>query len=398
MRCFACPRNPTDPCTITGIGCFSGAMLKILSFSALITLLVSLMLWGVQTFFSPAQPPPALAQGVATPLTDDEALNIRIYKQVSPAVVNITSVAVSVDMFFNLVPQSGVGSGVILTPNGYILTNAHVVEDASKLEVTLLNGKSYKARLIGGDVSNDTALIKIDPHPGETLPAISLGDSSQLQVGQKVYAIGNPFGLKSTLTTGVISSLGRTLKAENGRMMENIIQTDAAINPGNSGGALLDSSGRLIGMNTAIFSPSGANVGIGFAVPVNTTRRIANDLIQYGRIIRPFLGIVPELEISPPIAQALKLPATQGVLVRAVTGPAAQAGIQGGSTAYQVGARQLVLGGDIVTQVDGRRIETIDNFINAVESKRPGETIGLTVVKPTGQTQNIQVVLEERKN
>ena len=340
--------------------------------------------------------PGVQADNTPLSLNADENQNIQIYRQCSPAVVNITSTSVSVDMFFNLVPQKGVGSGVILTKDGYVLTNAHVVEDAEKLEVTLLNGKTYKARLIGGDLNNDTALIKIDPG-NATLPTIVLGDSGHLQVGQKVFAIGNPFGLKSTLTTGVISSLGRTLKAENGRVMDNIIQTDAAINPGNSGGALLDSQGRLIGINTAIFSPSGANVGIGFAVPVNTSRRIANDLIQFKRVIRPFIGIQPGLELSPYIASALKLPTTQGLMIgRVVPGsPAAKAGLKGGQRQW-VGNQAIVIGGDIVTAVDGRPITTADSFLNYVETKRPGETVELTVMSTQGQSRRVTLNLIER--
>jgi S1-C subfamily serine protease len=337
-------------------------------------------------------------QADTTPLAlnADENQNIQIYRQCSPAVVNITSTSVSVDMFFNLVPQKGVGSGVILTKDGYVLTNAHVVEDAEKLEVTLLNGKTYKARLIGGDLNHDTALIKIDPG-NAALPTIVLGDSAHLQVGQKVFAIGNPFGLKSTLTTGVISSLGRTLKAENGRVMDNIIQTDAAINPGNSGGALLDSLGRLIGINTAIFSPSGANVGIGFAVPVNTSRRIANDLIQFKRVIRPYLGIQPGLELSPYIASALKLPTPQGLMIGRVVpnSPAAKAGLKGGQRQW-VGNQAIVIGGDIVTAVDGRPITTADSFLNYIETKRPGETVELTVISTQGQSRRVTLNLVER--
>jgi S1-C subfamily serine protease len=329
-------------------------------------------------------------------LQADEQRNVNIYRTCSPAVVNITSTNVSVDMFFNLVPQKGVGSGVILTTDGYILTNAHVVEDAEKLEVTLLSGKTYKARLVGGDLNNDTALIKIDP--GSTvLPIMKLGNSSNLVVGQRVFAIGNPFGLKSTLTTGVVSSLGRTLKAENGRVMDNIIQTDAAINPGNSGGALLDSQGRLIGINTAIFSPSGANVGIGFAIPVNTSRRIANDLIQYKRVIRPYIGIQPGVEITPYVARALSLPTEQGVLVSQVVpnSPAAKAGLKGGKRQW-VGNQSLVLGGDILAAVDNRPITTTDSFLNYIETKRPGDTVELQVLNAQGQSRRVMIKLVER--
>ncbi|MBY0403795.1 MAG: trypsin-like peptidase domain-containing protein, partial [Cyanobacteria bacterium] len=255
---------------------------------------------------------------------------------------------------------------------------------------------TYKAKLVGGDLSHDTALIKIDTQ-GQALPTVSTGDSSKLQVGQYVYAIGNPFGLNSTLTTGVISSLGRTLKAENGRMMENIIQTDAAINPGNSGGPLLDSAGRLIGINTAIFSPSGGSAGIGFAIPVNDVKRIANDLITQGRVIRSFIGIQPSLALNPSIAKALNLNVSEGIMVGRIVpgGPAQKAGVREANKELQVGNRRILLGGDIVTAVDGRAIKTIDSFINYVESKRPGDSITLSIVRD-GKSLKIVVKLEER--
>jgi putative serine protease PepD len=340
----------------------------------------------------------ALATTPAMNATAEEQRNITIYKQSSPAVVNITSTNVAMDMFFNLIPQSGMGSGVILTKDGYILTNAHVVEDAQKLEVTMLDGHTYKARFIGGDPSQDIALIKINA-PGTALPTIALGSSDNLQVGQQVYAIGNPFGLTSTLTTGVISSLGRTLKAENGRMMENIIQTDAAINPGNSGGPLLDSSGRLIGINTAIFSPSGTSAGIGFAIPVNTARRIFDDLIRYGRIIRPYLGVQAGIPVSPPLARKLGMPPIQGIMVERVQpgSPAALAGIQPGSKPIQAGNRVFLLGGDVITHVDGRPIETPDALMNIIDSKHPGEVIQLRLQRGA-QSLNATVTLRERPN
>ena len=195
--------------------------------------------------------------------------------------VNITSTIIEHDFFFNVVPRKGTGSGSIIDSRGYILTNNHVI-GGGKLEVTLADGKKYKARLIGSDPDTDLAVVKIDA-PKESLAVIPPGDSASLKVGQKAIAIGNPFGLqKQTLTTGVISSVGRTMRAENGTLVEDIIQTDASINPGNSGGPLIDSSGNLIGIATAIFSPTGASVGIGFAIPVNTAKRIVDELIREG--------------------------------------------------------------------------------------------------------------------
>ncbi len=336
-----------------------------------------------------------LAQSGTAQLTPEEKRTVSIYKKASPAVVNITSTTIAMDHFFNVIPQQGVGSGVILTESGYILTNAHVVLDADRLEVMLENGEAYKAKLVGGDISKDIALIKIDAKT--PLPTIELGDSDRLQIGQSVYAIGNPFSLTSTLTTGVISSVGRTLRAENGRLIENVIQTDAAINPGNSGGALLDSDGQLIGINTAIFSPSGAYAGIGFAIPVNTARRIANDLIQHGKVLHPYLGIQIGLEVTPAIARALDLPVEEGLMITQVVpgGPAHKAGIQGADKELVVGNRRILLGGDIVLEYDGHKAESADHFINYVETKRPGETLHLKLVRD-GQTIERSIQLAER--
>jgi putative serine protease PepD len=336
-----------------------------------------------------------LAQANSTTLLPDEEHTIALYKSASPAVVNITSVSVSVDIFFNLIPNQGMGSGVILTPDGYILTNSHVVLNADQLEVTTTSGKTYKAKLIGSDPSKDVALIKITPAAGEQLPTIALATSDNLQVGQSVYAIGNPFGLKSTLTTGIISSVGRTLRAPNGRLIENVIQTDAAINPGNSGGALLNSSGQLIGINTAIFSPSGTSAGIGFAVPASAARRIANDLIQYGRVIRPMLGIQVGLEINPAIAKALKFPTEYGLLVTKIVpgGPADKAGIKGPSQELVIGNRRLLLGGDIILSYDGTKADSADHFINYIESKQPGDTIKIHLIR-NGQRQTMDIAVK----
>jgi putative serine protease PepD len=204
-------------------------------------------------------------------------------------VVNITSVVLERDFFFNPIPREGAGSGSIIDTDGHILTNHHVIRDSTKLEVTLSDGSKWSARLVGVDPDNDLAVIKVDA-PKEKLTVISMGDSSELQIGQKVLAIGNPFGLGQTLTTGIISSLGRSIRSEAGTLIEDVIQTDAAINPGNSGGPLLDSKGRIIGINSAIISPTGASVGIGFAIPVNTANRILPELISKGYVSYPWIG------------------------------------------------------------------------------------------------------------
>ncbi|WP_303672649.1 S1C family serine protease [Vampirovibrio chlorellavorus] len=374
---------------------------KLVAFSFGVTVLSTLMScvwqwpWGDHAS-APTGTAPVLAAPEAATLTPDEKININIYRNTSPAVVNISSTVLSLDMFSNIIPEKGSGSGMIITPDGYILTNGHVVEDAQQLEVTLLDGKVFKAKLIGGDLSKDVALIKIDPGAVK-LPTIQMGNSDHLEVGQNVYAIGNPFGLNSTLTTGVISSLGRTLKAPNGRLIEGIIQTDAAINPGNSGGPLLNSSGQLIGINTAIFSPSGSNAGIGFAVPANTARRIAEDLIAYGRVICPFLGVEVGMEINPYMAKALQLPVSRGLLVTRLVpnGPAAQAGLKAANQVLVVGNRQIPVGGDIIVAYDGKPAESADRFMNYVESKRPGDTLSLKINR-NGTPLSLSVKLAER--
>jgi S1-C subfamily serine protease len=379
----------------------------LLSFSVSVASLV--MIWGLSTWvlpklpFAPASAPfkgDVLVQaGSPSTLNEHEQQTIALYKKANQAVVNITSTVLGVDIFYNVVPQQGQGSGILLTADGYILTNEHVVQDADRLEVSLLKDEQpYKARLIGGDPNNDIALIKIDPRPGQVFPTISLGHSDSLQVGQNVYAIGNPFGLGSTLTTGVISSVGRKLKAENGRVMDNIIQTDAAINPGNSGGPLLDSSGNLIGVNTAIFSPSGASAGIGFAIPVNTAHRIANDLIQYGHVIKPYLGVQLAIELNQRISRALNLPVNKGLLVGFVqhNSPAAKAGLRGGTQTLVVRNREIILGGDIITELNGQTVESMDNFINTIESRRPGDKIMLKVYRGSAPLM-LSVLLEQRE-
>lgn len=377
-----------------------GKLGRLIGFSFSVTLLSMLMSCVLQWPFDhvATQPgsPVVLAASEKATLTSAERLNIDIYEQASPAVVNISSTVLAMDVFANIVPEQGSGSGIILTPDGYILTNAHVVKDAQRLEVTLLDGTTYKAKLIGGDVSKDVALIKIDTG-ARKLPTLEIGDSDHLQVGQMVYAIGNPFGLNSTLTTGVISSLGRTLKAQNGRLIEGIIQTDAAINPGNSGGPLINSSGQLIGINTAIFSPSGSSAGIGFAIPANSARRIAEDLISYGHVIRPYLGLEIGMEITPHLAQALKLPVQKGLMVSQVlqNAPAGKSGLKGASKVLVVGNRQIPVGGDIIVSYDGRPAESADRFINYVESKRPNDILTLKINR-NGQPLTLSVKLAER--
>ncbi|MFQ5848401.1 MAG: S1C family serine protease [Candidatus Methylomirabilales bacterium] len=315
-------------------------------------------------------------------LSDAEQVTIRLYREVSPAVVHITSTALAYDFFFNPIPQRGTGSGFIIDTQGYIVTNNHVVEDAQSLEVTLADGRKVPARLIGRDSLNDLAVIKVDV-PGEELPVVRLGDSDQLRIGQMAIAIGNPFGLDRTVTTGVVSSLGRTLKTESGRKIRKVIQTDAAINPGNSGGPLLNSRGEVIGINSAIFSPTGGSVGIGFAIPINAAKRIVPELIARGRASHPWLGI-KGLSVTPGISRFLGLPVQHGVLVTRVSArsPAARADIRGGRRRIRVGNTILFVGGDLIVRVDGRRVESMDGLIAYLEDhKKVGQNVELEILR-----------------
>lgn len=329
-------------------------------------------------------------------LTEDEANNIQLYQRLSPGVVNITSTILERDFFFNVVPRQGTGSGSIIDKRGYILTNHHVIEDARKLEVTLANGKKYTARFIGSDPSTDLAVLKIDA-PSKDLVVIPMGSSNDLQVGQKVLAIGNPFGLGQTLTTGVISSVGRTLRSEGGTLVEDIIQTDASINPGNSGGPLIDSAGKMIGINTAIFSPTGASVGIGFAIPVDTAKRVLQDLIEKGHYAYPWLGATL-MTLFPDFAEALKLPVQSGAMVVEVVprGPADRAGLRGGDKRAQIGNSIIVVGGDVIVKLNGEPIEDADSVIREIRRMRPGDRIRLEVIHWDGKRETITMALGEQ--
>jgi S1-C subfamily serine protease len=327
--------------------------------------------------------------------TPDEEINIRVYRAASPAVVNITTTAVDYDFFLNPVPKEGTGSGAIIDRLGHILTNFHVIDGARRLEVTLADGNKWGAQPVGADPSNDLAVIKIDA-PAERLTAIPLGDSSKLVVGQKVLVIGNPFGFERTLTVGIVSSLGRSIRADNGRLIRGIIQTDAAINPGNSGGPLLNASGEIVGVSTAIFSPSGGSVGVGFAVPINTAKRLIPELISRGYIARPYLGITGH-EVFPALAQALRLPVKEGIMVVEVTpgSPAQRAGIRGGDRSVQVGNMIVRVGGDIITEVDQVKVRTFEELSDFIDAKRPGDSVTLSFNRQ-GKPTAVEVRLRER--
>src|SRR6476646_2650581 len=276
------------------------------------------------------------------------------------------------------------GSGFVVDHAGHILTNAHVVDGAQKIEVTLGNTDSSQpvsAQVVGKDPSTDVAMLKVDV-PSDQLHPLSLGDSSQVSVGDPVVAIGNPFGLDRTATAGIVSALQREIKAPNGFTINNVIQTDAAINPGNSGGPLLDAQGRVIGINSQIESPNGGgNVGIGFAVPANTVRQVAQQLLANGQVEHAFLGI-SGTDVTPELADVLNLGVKQGALVQSVVpgGPADKAGVHGGNATVSIGGQRVRAGGDVIAEVDGQAMTGMTDVANAISQKHPGDQVQLALV------------------
>lgn len=329
------------------------------------------------------------------PLTEDEAINVRIYREASPAVANILTKATEYDFFMDPVPVEGAGSGFIIDPRGYILTNFHVVAGAQTIEVILGDKARFPAKFVGADQRNDVALVKIDPK-GKQLTTLTLGDSSKLQVGQKVLAIGDPFGFQSTLTTGVVSALGRTVQTSETTFIDEAIQTDASINRGNSGGPLIDTHGEVIGINSAIYTPSGTTAGIGFAIPINTAKLIANDLMTEGKVRRAYLG-VRTTPVQGWLAEALDLPVHEGLLVEETTkgSPAAAAGIHGGDRVAQAGMRRIMIGGDVIVGVDGQKVGNQFDIDVVLNRKRPGDTVTVTVYRGAKKV-DIPVKLGER--
>ncbi len=329
------------------------------------------------------------------PLSPEEETNIRVYNKVSPGVVNITSTVVEYDFFFSPVPKPQTGSGIVLDLDGNVLTNYHVIESAQTLEVALPDHTKYRAQRVGFDRQNDLAVIRIVGVPKERLHPVLLGDSESLKVGQKVLAIGNPFRLQNTLTVGIISSLGRRIQTENGDLVENVIQTDAAINPGNSGGPLLNTAGEMIGINTSIFTLSGGNMGIGFAIPANTARRVVNDLIREGRVVRPWFG-VDGYSLTPDLSSALDLPVSSGVLVAKVYrgSSADEAGIRGPDQVALLYNERILIGGDIITAFDGKPVNSIEELKLALEPKRPGDKVQVTIYRGKSKIQKSVVLIE----
>jgi len=308
----------------------------------------------------------------------EEQENIAVYKKAIPAVVNITSTTVAFDFFYGAVPQQGQGSGFIIDKQGHILTNHHVLGDnPRRLEVTLSNRKKYPAEIVGLDKSHDLAVIQIKSHD-ELTPAV-LGDSHGLQVGQKVFAIGNPFGLNGTMTRGIVSSIRSVREPEGGAIIDEAIQTDAPINPGNSGGPLLNSHGEVIGINTLILSSVGQSAGIGFAIPINAAKAVINDLVQFGQVRRPVLGI-RSLPIGPELASQMGLPADYGVLILSVIpgGPADRAGLRGGTEKAYLGNTPIMLGGDLIVRIDDQDIEDQQDIAHIMNQHHTGDKIKVT--------------------
>jgi S1-C subfamily serine protease len=333
--------------------------------------------------FAATTPPPP--EDVLKGLDPDERKNIQVYAAVNKSVVNITSEATETG-FFGDETSTGSGSGFIIDKAGHVLTNFHVVQGADTVKVTMFDGSQHEAGVIGADAADDVAVLSIRV-PAEKLVPVTFGDSSRLMVGQKILALGNPFGLERTLTSGIVSSLERSLKSKNGRTIKGIIQTDAAINPGNSGGPLLNSRGEVIGINTAIVSQVGQSAGISFAVPINGIRRNLDQLIHNGRVIRADLGIRRFLATG------------QGLLVVSLIegGPAEQAGLQGVKVRIERGPGFIRRSldpdsADLIVAVDHRRVRTLEELLTEVEKHRPGEVARITVVRD-GQPMDVEVRL-----
>jgi S1-C subfamily serine protease len=320
-----------------------------------------------------------VTQAATSPTLDsEEQNNIEVYRKNIPSVVNITSKAVTFDFFYGLVPQEGQGSGFIIDKDGHILTNYHVIAEARQVEVTLHNRKKYRATVVGTDPDHDLAVIQIKAP--DLTPAV-LGNSKNLQVGQKVYAIGNPFGLSGTMTRGIVSSI-RQVQEPKGAVIDEAIQTDAAINPGNSGGPLMNMHGEVIGINTMILSSVGQNAGIGFAIPIDAAKAVLSDLVNLGRVRRPALG-VRTIPIDPGLADQMGLAADYGLLIVQVIPDSAadHAGLKGGTERAYLGNTPIMIGGDLIVAIDNERVEDQQDLAQLMNSHRAGDTVRITIYR-----------------
>ena len=333
--------------------------------------------------------------------TQDELQNITVYENAKDAVVHINTQVLGVNWFLQAIPkEGGSGSGAIIDSRGYVVTNVHVIEDAYKIYISLADGTQYEGTVVGTDLASDIAVLKFNPPAGTKLTTIDYADSDSLVVGQKVIAIGNPFGFERTLTTGVISALGRPIQTSNDTIIRDMVQTDTAINPGNSGGPLLDTQGRLIGVNTIIYSTSGASAGVGFAVPVNTAKRVVSDLIEYGMVQRGVLDKNAQLvQVTNSIAEYAGLSVNTGLLVSELSKNvnAEQAGLQAGTKGVRYGSSYnsviIYLGGDVITSIDGSPVTTFADYYSLLEDKRPGDTAVFGVQRGRNQLE-VSIELE----
>lgn len=317
---------------------------------------------------------------VFVPLESAEAVVTRVYREISPAVVNIVAQSQPLNSWMLPVPKFGQGTGFVIDSQGHIITNNHVVANAQTVEVTFMGGKKVRARLVGRDPFSDLAIIKVAPFSG--MAVAPLGDSNELRVGQRVITIGNPFGFQHTVTSGFISALNRDLVIGQ-RTMMGMIQTDAAINPGNSGGPLIDSRGNVIGINTALVSQTGGFMGISVALPINRAKKVAGQIIKWGRAIYPWLGIMYAMDVNPDLARNMGLPAVSGVLIFQIAAgtPAAQAGLHGGTELAAYRGRPILLGGDVILAVGETPTPTFDEYRNAIAKRNIGDRVRLKVLR-----------------
>ena len=331
--------------------------------------------------------------------TQDEIQNISVYEKCSDAVVNISTKVISYSWFYEPYPtDGGSGSGSIIDKRGYVVTNRHVIKDAYKIYISLSDGTQYEGTLVGEDAQTDLAVVKFTPPENMELTTIGFSDSTKLRVGQKVIAIGNPFGFDRTMTTGIISSLGRPIQSDN-TIFRDMIQTDTAINPGNSGGPLFDTQGRMIGINTMIYSTSGSSAGVGFAIPVNTAKRIVSDIMKYGKVKRGSLNI-SAIQINSNLSRAIDLPVKEGLLVSEVekNSNASKAGLKGGTEAVRFTRNSSVfyIGGDIITAINGTPVSSSADYNSVLENTKPGDVAIVSIIRGSERI-DLKITLEEKQ-